>query len=350
MLILITYIQFNLKMSNISNQNDELYVSDNKSKIKTNLEYKYTKDALSEVKQYDALLNTTISKIIRHYNQLQLADHTVNTIKSGNDMVTAGIDLLRHLKISISTLETLLSDCSDFVKEIKEDLSCPRKSEDYIYLTKGGMLSYPGRDLLITQKEKTNVVKKQDVGKNTKKDKIYVNELKYHLKMPVVNNLKQIPPAMYYLKEDSSKTNSKNNHKSGIYINLGNENYAKIPFPEIVDSKKEYDRKHSIRCKYTHKKDCEEQRKKMSKYHNSQIRNCNFAHKGDKLVKIGYPSRCPTIPNYGNPESIDADTKHININDIKNLLMYGLNDLISAMIWMDYNSHKEQVFVNLESA
>lgn len=339
-------------MSSISNQQNKNLENTNTTKKESHLECKESDKAIDDIVQCGNTLNTLISKIIRHYNRLQLADHTKSTVSSGNNLITTGATLLRNFKNNVKTLETLLSDCSDFVEEVKEDLSFPKREGDFVYLTSGGMLSYPGRDLIVKEEKKEVKDKKPNENKKqNKNDRVLINELGYYLKLPVVTDIKQIPPALYYFKEDDNKkTNKKTKNRTGIYINLGNGNYARIPFPEIVDSKKEYDRKHSIRCKYISKKDCDDQRYKMSKYHNTQIRTCNFAHTGDQIIKIGYPSRCPSVPNYGTPETFSDDIKNINMNDAKNLLMNGLNDVMSSVIWFDYAAQKENIFSNLESA
>jgi hypothetical protein len=86
---------------------------------------------------------------------------------------------------------------------------------------------------------------------------------------------------------------------------------------------------------------------KMAKLHNSMQRTCNFAHSGDKLLKIGYQSRCPSIPNYGNPDTFIQDTYHVSDDDIKNLLLYGLNDTLIASVWLQKNNHKNIKHHNL---
>ncbi len=372
-------------------------------------------EAIADINKYNTILDDTISRIIKHYNKLQLEDHTKNIITSGNNLLTTGSNLLYSLKSHVKLLETLLSDCYDFVEEVKEDLSQPRRKEDFVYMSSNGMLSYAGRDLIRNEvKKEVNVlqdvsVKQEQEEKKPliKYERVLISEIGYYLKLPVVTDLKHIPSALYYLKNSSSdsdscnnvtannvaannvvansihsnntdnnisniSTNKRNNTaittvttskqntvkhntktekvRSGVYINLGNGNYARIPFPEIIDSKKEYDRKHSIRCKYSTKKECDEQRYKMSRFHNTQIRICNFAHEGDAIIKIGYPSRCPAIPNFGNPSTISSDIKNINMSDAKNLLMYGLSDIINSIIWFDYTAQKDNIFDKLESA
>jgi hypothetical protein len=283
-----------------------------------------------------------------------------------------------------------MSDCVDFIDEITEDLSEPHKEEDFVFNTSNGMLSYIGRDYIPKQITMAERITKQiilppiqSITTNSSNsahptsvqsnsihpahpthsahpthptpiiERTLIPELGYYLKLPTVTDLKQIPPALYYLKpgKESGKESGKDsNQLPGIYMNLSHGNYVRIPFPEVVDSKKEYDRKHSIRCKYSSKQECDTQRSKMAKIYNSNVRICNFAHNGETIVKIGYPSRCPSVPNYGNPSTMSNDIKQISINDIKNTLLYGLNDIMVSVIWLDYNTTTNLVMDKLEQA
>jgi hypothetical protein len=168
------------------------------------------------------------------------------------------------------------------------------------------------------------------------------------MKLPVVSDIKKIQPMFCYFKGDQQYT-------EGIYCCIIPNVFIKVPFPEIIDSTKEYDRGHSIRCKYKTKKLCDDQRGKMAKYHKSQVRICNFAHNGEEITKIGYPSRCATIPNFGNPSTFANDLKIVDTSDIKNIMFYGVNDLIASAIWFDYtnsntNSNTAVIFDNLQLA
>jgi hypothetical protein len=311
----------------------------------------------SDLNLYIENIESLFSTIVKKYNKLQLSDHTNNTIIETNDIIKRSTHVLKSMKQHVVSLESLLSDCVDFVKEVEEDLSCPPK-DDYVYHTSGGMLSYPGRELLLDILKKPKDVEKdklcsideikdiKDIKEKDKEVKIersLIPELGYYLKLPIVNDLKSIPISMYYYKGDNANI-------PGIYMNILNNNIVRIPFPEILDSKREYDRTHSIRCKYSKKEECDANRTKMAKYHNSSIRTCNFAHSGDKIIKIGYPSRCPSVPDFGNPQTMASDIKKVNMTDVKNMLMYGLSDIVSSVIWFDYNSIINTTLSTLEKA
>lgn len=339
--------------------------------------------------EYNNLLEKMFSSIVKNYNRLQLEDHSNQTITSGTTMLKKGMQILHTIKSHAKALEALLSDCDEFIKEVTEDLSVTPKKEEFVFHTAGGMLSYPGRETLSDLlRKKLNLQSDKDIqAKNVRASdktkagadevKEATNELKvpnsntsnltytsnlagssnitaviernsipelgYSLKMPVVTDLKNIPVALYFYKGD--KTNP-----PGVYMNILNGNIVRMPFPEIIDSKREYDRTHSIRCKYNKKDDCDAQRIKMSKLYSSPVRVCNFAHAGDKIVKIGYPSRCPSVHDFGNPSTMQSDIKKVTLTDIQNTMLYGLNDLISAVVWLDYNVITGQTMSTLDRA
>jgi regulator of replication initiation timing len=292
------------------------------------------------IEQYTSILDQLFSKIVREYNKLQLADYTHDTLSRGNNLIKTGSQLLTALKSNSKTIETLLSDCNDFVTEIKEDMECPRKDDGYVFPTKNGMLSYPGKEFivkLLNADVDTSATPPASTppASTIKEEKTLIKEIGYYMKIPIVENLSDIPQAIY-------------GHHGSLYLRLPNNNLARIPFPEVVDSKKEYDRKHSIRCKYKTKQECDAQRQKMAKIYQSNIRICNFAHEGDKMIKIGYPSRCPSVPNFGNPKSMSVDIRNVSINDIKNILLYGLSDIITASVWLDYSDQKNLLLSDLD--
>lgn len=315
---------------------------------------------IETIDSYSNELDQFFTTIVKTYNKLQLQDYSKRTVESGNTLLKHGSDLLHNLKEQVKSIETVLAECSDFVEEVTADLTCPKKPGDYVYHTRNGMLAYLKRDLVL---KPYTAVAKSDPGTNSvlaqsasqgpsgsaqpvspaiKVESVVIGELGYSIKLPIVTDLKQIPNALYYLKPTDKS-------KAGLYINiLGNK--FRIPFPEVVDSKKDHDRKHSIRCKYHTKSECDAQRMKMAKSYNSTVRNCNFAHTGDQITKIGYPSRCPSIPNFGNPKTMPTDIKCVGLDDIKNTLLYGLNDLAVAAIWMNYTGANLGVIDDLDVA
>ncbi len=314
----------------------------------------------TDIEQYSIYIDGLFSKIVKTFNKLQLEEYSSKTITQGKELLTKGSELLNQLKLHTRSIETLLADCSDFIDEIREDMACEPKKDDYVFQTKNGMLGYPGKEFILAM---GNSEKKSDttgsanitsatvvnspirpIEKNPQKEeKVLIPEIGYYLKVHTINDLAQIPPAVYYYKSSSADANP-----PGLYMRMPNNNLMRIPFPEVVDSKKEYDRKHSIRCKYHTRDECDAQRSKMARMYNSNVRVCNFAHSGDRIVKIGYPSRCPSVPNFGNPQTMSQDIRHISIDDVKNLLMYSLSDLLTASVYLDYSNRSDEEFYNLD--
>lgn len=281
-----------------------------------------------ELSNYYMSISKIMSYSIKTYNKLQIDEHTNNTINQGEGLIKDIAILLKTVKADVAGLEKILYDCKEFIEEVKDELSQPEREEPFVYVTKNGLLSYPGKE---------KYIKKE----NKKSHNIIIEELNYKTNIPIVTNIKDIKPAFYYLNSSDKK------YKNGIYTNINNDIYIKIPFPAIIDPKKDTERKNTIKCKYFLKKDCELNRTRLSKIYNSELRNCNFAHAGDNIIKIGHISRCPTLPHFGDPKTFTDDLEKININDIKTLLLYGLNDVIISSLWFEKNKSKNKIYDDL---
>jgi hypothetical protein len=291
------------------------------------------------MEDYKTLLTTSFSHLINKYNKFQLLNHTTETYQKGNEILTDGAGLLNIMKLHIISLETLLCDCQDFITEVEEDLSVDAPSEDFVYATNKGMVSYSGRDYIPREKPMTMAIKPITTMRKL------IPEIGYYIKLNTVRDLNEIQPMFSYYNNPQDKINP-----PGMYCTVIPGVHVKVPFATIVDSTKEYSRGRSIRCKYITKALCDDQRSKMAKYHNSQLRTCNFAHVGDEITKIGYASRCSSVPRFGDSKHLTNDIKSVNISDIKNIMLYGLNDMLAIMIWMDCNKYNDTVFINVEKA
>jgi hypothetical protein len=282
-----------------------------------------------EIRNYYLTISKTISYVVKTYNKLQIEEHTTATIKEGELLIKDVNDLLKNIKTDIISLEKIIQECNDFIEDVKDELSQPEKEDQFIYMTKNGLLSYTG-------KEKYN---RKD---NKKKQNVIIKELNYKTNIPIVTNIKDIKPAFYYLNSNDK------NHQSGIYININNDIFIKVPFPDVIDPKKDNEKKNTIKCKYFLQKDCEKNRKRLSKLFNSEIRCCNFAHSGDTLIKLGHTSRCPAIPDFGNPKTFNEDINNLNIRDIKTLLFYSLTDVLLSSLWFENKKEKNKIYDNIE--
>lgn len=299
------------------------------------------------MEKYNDLLNSAFSDIIKSYIKFQLQDHTKNTIVKGKKLIDECVKLLSDLKKHCTHLETILCDCEDFIEDVENDLSFPQPNEDFVYNTSKGMLSYRGRDYL--EKAKKNI-KKQEIKQeikngqlNNKVGRVIIPEIGYYLKINVVSKLSDIKPMFHYYNNENDKKN-----KPGVYCSIIPDIYIKVPFPTLIDSTKDYNRIRSVKCKNKTKSECKKKHQMFSKLHNIKVRECNYAHKDEKMIKIGYSSRCSSLPQFGNPQTLIKDIKHVNIEDIKNVLMYGLNDLFSSYVWFEYNNKQKIVLSDID--
>ena len=291
---------------------------------------------------YTAILEGAFSKFVKQYNQLQLNEYNGGTIVKGNSLIMDAANLLKTIRSHCVSLESLLADCVDFVKELEETDSRPANYDPlYVYKNKNGILSYPGKtyiNTLIDTYEENRKKKKTPKPKNTLSlERVLIPDINHHMNIHVIDDISNIPPALFYHKQTN-----------GIYIRLHNNNVFKIPFPSVVDSRKDYSRNQSIRCKYKTRDECDAQRSKMASIYNSNIRECNFAHKGEKIVKIGHQSRCPSAPSYGNTETLLSDIRLLTDGDAKSLLLYGLSDIFMASLWLEYAQIKNKAVYNLD--
>jgi hypothetical protein len=293
----------------------------------------------SDIESYTTYIDEIFSKIVKSFNKIQLEEYNPETLKKSKELIFKGSMLLNTLQTHVSSMKTLLADCSEFIKEMQEDLtSKPKEEGGYVYHTKNGMLGYPGKEFIINSINPNNIDDTKKLPITYTEQRTLIPEIGYYLSVARVSDLKHIPPAIYYYSGD----------QPGLYMRLSNNNLLRIPFPETIDSKKEYNRKHSIRCKYHTKAECDAQRLKMSKMYKSTVRTCNFAHKGDSIIKIGYPYRCPAVPEFGNPTTMSNDIKYVTEDDIKNLLLYSLSDLAAAAVWFDYSGKSNLTITNLD--
>ena len=273
-------------------------------------------------------VSTHVMQICNRFNRFQLSAHNVDNIKTGKRLINYHNVLLTTLKSQIKSLETVLRDSTELLQDMTDDLMQESRSDDFVFLTTLGMLSYNGRSIT---KEKHHIPLSLKESSPPPKPIVHIRTLipqvRYNLNVAHIDKLEEAKSMFYW-------------HNNSLYVRLLNDVYAAVPFPEIYDSAKNYERRCSVRCKYKTKAICDRQRSEVARVYNSPKRICNFAHIGEKMVKIGYSSRCPSRPNYGNPATIAEDSKLITIDDIKSMLLYGLNDLIIAAIWLDYKKEK----------
>lgn len=253
-----------------------------------------------------------------------------NIIMNDNEKLNLYNELLDIFENSVSQIKNNI----EALKK-KEERKKIQEIDNYVYHDVNGFLNYKTLNHINSTQPISKIVK-------NKISDIYLKDFKYGIKIRNVDSLSEISPMLCYYKGDSKNL-------PGIYCCIIDSVYVKIPHPEMIDINKDYNKVRTIKCKHVTLENCNEYKNKMSKY-NSYNKICNFAHVGDKIVKICNHSRCEKIPNYGNPSTFTYDVDKVNINDIKNILLYGLSDLLCSYLWLDYNKSKNLVFDKLDVA
>lgn len=172
--------------------------------------------------------------------------------------------------------------------------------------------------------------------------KIYGNDIGFNCKIPIINKLNEMPSALYWY--DGDQQNPK-----GVYTCLSRKFYVQVPFPNVIDGTKDFNRTCSIKCKYNTNEECLIVRSDLAKKYESTIRECKFAHVGDKYIKIGTTFRCPNIPRFGNHAFLKDDIENLPDCDIKMLLMYSLSDILLSSLWFQKQKNTNIVFTNIDT-
>jgi hypothetical protein len=161
-------------------------------------------------------------------------------------------------------------------------------------------------------------------------------------KIPIVNTLNEIPSALYWF--NGNKSNPK-----GVYICISHKFYVKIPFPDIVDGTKDFNRVRTIKCKYNNIEECIKKRNSNSNRPNSFIHKCNFAHKGEKYVRVSNVFRCPDMIHFGRHATLKEDLSNIDEYNIKMMLLNSLSDLFISNLWFQTQRKKTLVLTNIDT-
>ena len=151
--------------------------------------------------------------------------------------------------------------------------------------------------------------------------------------IPVVEKLEELKPALAWFAGDSS-------NKEGIYTAIAPNLFVQVPFPNVKDITRATItqsatniKKGSIKCRYETIEKCEKIRKNTCQQRGIEYHDCDYAHIGDKYVKIGYGFRCPNVPSFGTHASLNSDMRRITDRDIKIILMYALSDVLLSSMW-----------------
>lgn len=274
-----------------------------------------------DVSNFPEILQKLYAKTIKECDSVFLLDTSSTTIQKNEKILGTAKKISYLLEQFHRNINKMILNLEDNLEGMISDLSADSKPE-FVHHTFAGMLSFPGREK-VAKPEKMSVV--QPVQE--KPMPMLVPQLNCRITLNKVNKLSAIPPAFYWFVGSPE-------NEPGIYVNLAGQ-YIKVPFPKLMDPQ-EYDKARTIRCKYGSKLECTKKHMNMSKMYRSAVRQCNYAHQDDQMVKLCYPVRCPNRPLFGDPANLRDDVNYIYLSDIKNLLLYGLHDLFMAGVWFDY--------------
>jgi hypothetical protein len=143
------------------------------------------------------------------------------------------------------------------------------------------------------------------------------------LNLPLINDLKQIPPALHWYNGDRYRP-------KGVYICLCKGFIMRIPFPSTVDGKDTKEK--SLRCKYGSVLDCKQKKDHAADVYQTDPRPCTYVHKKERFVKIGSIYRCENV-TFGDTATLSFDMQSVDAFSIKHMLMYSLSDDLLAAIW-----------------
>lgn len=161
------------------------------------------------------------------------------------------------------------------------------------------------------------------------------------LRIPVVDSLKDVKQPFYWYSGDAK-------NREGVYIALTDTLCCRINLPNVIPSNSIDFKYKSNTCRYGSAERCRVRRHELSKIHNSNMRDCNFTHYGERFNKLGTMYRCPNVESFGNHKTLNSDMTDVSINDIKHLLMNCLSDALLASIWAQNHYKSKDVMDDLD--
>jgi len=309
------------------------------------------------------LIHDVYIKLLKHGHSIYTESSNSNTIDSAQKLESYST-YLKQMNDKLKTILDLTSmyakECNNKADEIREIIDINSRNADdpskmflaYKEMHKG--MSWA--DITEIEDEKELVLKavnKAITGPNKSEyshanimykdlSKIYGKDIGFDCKIPIINKLNEMPSALYWYDGDQK-------NPQGIYTCVSRKFYVQVPFPNVVDGTKDFNRTRSIKCKYNTTDECLELRRDLATRYNYKIRDCNFAHSGDKYTKIGTSFRCPNIPRFGNHMFLKQDLENLPDCDIKMLLMYSLSDVLLSSLWFQKQKDASIVFTNIDT-
>lgn len=132
--------------------------------------------------------------------------------------------------------------------------------------------------------------------------------------VPIAENLEDIPSCFYYFKGSKK-------YKRGVYMSPYEGVIMQVPSVVVAPYSVENSSHRTMKC--TQGAQCKNYK-------------CTYTHPGMDYVKIGCVSRCPKSHSFGDKNSLSNDIQLVDIENIRLVSMYGLNDLFSAALWFEH--------------
>ena len=243
----------------------------------------------------------------------------------------------------IKVSEELIIGCNNRIEEVKKDLYLEKKYEGHpdkvILMFKEKNKGLKWGDISYLEDKKEEVINNTELHINNKKyyttynnimyknlNNIYNVKLDFDFKLPIITEIKDIPPSLYWYNGDKI-------YSEGIYMSLGEDVFIKVPFPDTIDYLNSTNKKYTIKCKNSTIEECKKFRNSINKNNNNYIHNCNYLHKGEKFLKINNIVRTSNS-HFGKHSCINRDLKNTKYSDIQSIILYSVSDLLLNSLWV----------------
>jgi len=297
-------------------------------------------------------------------NITKIHDIYVDVLKNGNDVYknnngSSNDDYLCKLKATMVYLtemnkklmniidlsEILLNGCKDRISEVKKELYLGEKYKNHInkdiLIFKEINNGMKWGDISDIEDKKEKIINDVDFFINnkissteyTKKDqmyktlnKIYNVKLDFNFKLPIIAEITDIPPSLYWYNGDAK-------YSEGIYMTLNDGVFIKVPFPDTIDYLNSHTKKNTIKCKNKTHEECKMFRDSINKY-NTYVPKCNYLHIGDKFLKINNMVRCSSNSHFGKHSYLNKDLANMAYSDIQSIILYSISDILLNSLWI----------------
>jgi hypothetical protein len=281
-----------------------------------------------------------------------------------NSTATYLTQMNKKLMKIINISEKFITGCNIKVEKIKEENILEKKyagNPDKIMLIfKEINMGLKWGDISDIADEKENLLdtvdkfikteRNPDEYKNNKisyktLNKIYGVRLDFDFKLPIINEINDIPPSLYWYKGDKK-------YDEGIYMTLNDGVFVKVPFPDTIDYMDTYHKKNTIKCKNKTIEECNKFRNSINKYNENYVHNCNYLHTGDKILKINNIVRCSTNSKFGKHSCLNKDLENTTYSDIQSLMVYSISDILLNSLWIqkqnNIGNNQQKIIDNIE--